>query len=102
MASEVGIHDQLESEDGAWARRHMIDDVVGGLTTVAPGGRVQTSAISFLWDDRTILFYNKPNTPKLRNIVQPQLGSVRLAIPVTDSGLTDPTLAIRALSRSQT
>jgi len=68
MASEVGIHDQLESEDGAWARRHMIDDVVGGLTTVAPGGRVQTSAISFLWDDRTILFYNKPNTPKLRNI----------------------------------
>jgi PPOX class probable F420-dependent enzyme len=58
----------LESECGAWAREHLADDVVGWLVTVAPNGRVQASAISFLWDGATILFYSKPGTPKLRNI----------------------------------
>ena len=58
----------LESESGAWAREHLADDIVGWLVTVAPDGRIQSSAISFLWDGRTILLYSKPGTPKLRNI----------------------------------
>jgi PPOX class probable F420-dependent enzyme len=58
----------LESEDGAWACEHLVDDVVGWLVTVSPDGRVQASAISFLWDGATILLYSKPGTPKLRNI----------------------------------
>ena len=58
----------LEADGAAWAREHLESDVVGWLTTVAPDGRVQSSPISFLWDGETILFYSKPNTPKLRNI----------------------------------
>jgi len=64
----AGLFGQLESEAGAWALEHLRDDVVGWITTIAPDGRVQASAISFLWDGATILFYSKPNTPKLRNI----------------------------------
>ena len=66
--SEAGVYGPLEAESGAWAREHLSNDVVGWLTTVAPDGRVQASPISFLWDGRSILFYSKPNTPKLRNI----------------------------------
>lgn len=48
----------------------------GWPVTIAPDGRVQSSAISFLWEGAregaseggTILFYSKPNTPKLRNV----------------------------------
>jgi PPOX class probable F420-dependent enzyme len=58
----------LASEKGAWAREHLETDVVGWFATLAADGRIQTSAISFLWDGATILFYSKPNTPKLRNI----------------------------------
>jgi PPOX class probable F420-dependent enzyme len=62
------IRDALMAEKAAWAREHLESDVVGWLVTVAPDGRVQASPISFLWDGGTILFYSKPNTPKLRNI----------------------------------
>ena len=67
-APAAGPYGPLESEDGAWAREHLAQDVVGWLVTVAPDGRVQAAAISFLWDGQTILFYSKPGTPKLRNI----------------------------------
>ena len=62
------VREALAADSAAWAREHLADDVVGWLTTVAPDGRVQTSAISFLWDGETILFYSKPDTLKLRNI----------------------------------
>ena len=53
------VREALAADSAAWAREHLADDVVGWLTTVAPDGRVQTSAISFLWDGATILFYSK-------------------------------------------
>ncbi len=62
------IQKALAADSAAWAREHLAGDVVGWLTTVAPDGRVQSSPISFLWDGETILFYSKPDTPKLRNI----------------------------------
>jgi PPOX class probable F420-dependent enzyme len=49
-------------------REHLVHDVVGWLTTVAPDGRPQTAVISFLWDGDGILFYSRPDTPKIRNI----------------------------------
>lgn len=64
----MDVYGPLGSENGAWARERLAADIVGWLATTAPDGRVQVSAISFLWDGRTILFYSKPNTPKLRNI----------------------------------
>jgi PPOX class probable F420-dependent enzyme len=56
------------SEEGHLALEHLRDDIVGWFTTVASDGRPQTSVISFLWDGETILFYSKPDTPKLRNL----------------------------------
>lgn len=56
------------TEEGRQAEQHLRDDVVGWLTTVAPDGRPQSSVISFLWDGGIILFYSRPDTPKLRNI----------------------------------
>jgi PPOX class probable F420-dependent enzyme len=58
----------LRRDDAGWAREHLEMDVVAWLTTIAPDGRPQTSVISFLHDDGTILFYSQPDTPKLRNI----------------------------------
>jgi PPOX class probable F420-dependent enzyme len=62
------VRQALAAEGAAWARQHLAEDVVGWLTTVAPDGRVQSSAVSFLWDGQTILFYSQPKMPKLRNI----------------------------------
>jgi PPOX class probable F420-dependent enzyme len=68
----------LEREAGDWGREHLAADVVGWLTTVSPDGRPQTSVISFLCDGDTILFYSRPNTPKLRNIAANPLVSFHL------------------------
>lgn len=62
------LAEALRREDAAWAREHIETDIVAWLTTVASDGRPQTSVISFLHEDGTILFYSKPDTPKLRNI----------------------------------
>lgn len=63
------IRQALEAESAAWARRHLVEDVVGWLTTVAADGRVQSSPVSFLWDGETVLVYSKPDALKIRNIV---------------------------------
>jgi PPOX class probable F420-dependent enzyme len=62
------VREALAADSASWAREHLEKDVVGWLTTVAGDGRAQSSPISFLWDGGTILFYSKPDTPKLRNI----------------------------------
>lgn len=54
--------------EGRLAAQHLQDDIVGWLTTVAVDGRLQSSPISFLWDGETILFYSRPDTPKVRNL----------------------------------
>jgi PPOX class probable F420-dependent enzyme len=72
------LRDALETDEGAWAREHLERDVVGWLTTVAPDGRPQSSVISFLWDDDSLFFYSRPNTPKLRNIARSPLVSFHL------------------------
>ena len=41
----------LDGDGAAWAREHLERDVVAWLTTVSPTGRVQSSVISFLYDD---------------------------------------------------
>jgi PPOX class probable F420-dependent enzyme len=66
--AESPLVEALHREGAEWAREHLEQDVVGWLTTIAPDGRPQTSVISFLYEDGTILTYSKPDTPKLRNI----------------------------------
>jgi PPOX class probable F420-dependent enzyme len=58
----------LLAGDAAAMREHLANDVVGWLTTVTPDRRPQTAVISFLWDGDGILFYSRPDTPKIRNI----------------------------------
>ncbi len=62
------IRQALEADSAAWARKHLAEDVVGWLTTVAADGRAQSSPVSFLWDGETVLVYSKPDAPKIRNI----------------------------------
>ena len=62
------VRDVLLDDGAAAVRERLAGDIVGWLTTIAPDGRPQTSVISFLWDGEGILFYSKPNTPKVRNI----------------------------------
>jgi PPOX class probable F420-dependent enzyme len=68
----------LRGDDTDWAREHLADDIVGWLTTVAADGMPQSSVISFLWEDDTILIYSQPDTPKLRNIAGSPLVSFNL------------------------
>ena len=63
-----GVHAALEAASAAWAREHLVADIVGWLTTVAADGRVQSSPVSFLWDGETVFIYSQPETLKLRNI----------------------------------
>jgi PPOX class probable F420-dependent enzyme len=62
------VRGALVGADAAPARERLSRDVVGWLTTVAADGRPQTSLVSFLWDGDGILFYGRPDTPKVRNI----------------------------------
>jgi PPOX class probable F420-dependent enzyme len=62
------VRTTLGGEAAADAREHLANDVVGWLTTVAADGRPQTGVISFLWDGEGILFYSRPDTPRVRNI----------------------------------
>jgi PPOX class probable F420-dependent enzyme len=72
------LSEALQRDDAVWAREHIESDVVAWLTTVAPDGRPQTSVISFLHEDGTILFYSEPDKPKLRNLAQSPLVSFAL------------------------
>ena len=65
---ESPLDTALRRPDAAWAREHLGTDVVAWLTTVAPDGRPQSSVISFLQENDTILFYSQPDTAKLRNL----------------------------------
>jgi PPOX class probable F420-dependent enzyme len=58
----------LPADVATEANRRLSTDIVGWLTTVAPDGTPMSSVVSFLWDGRSLLFYSKPATPKLRNI----------------------------------
>ena len=72
------LTEALRRDDAAWAREHIETDVVAWLTTVAPDGQPQSSVISFLHEDGTILFYSEPDKPKLRNIEHSPLVSFAL------------------------
>ena len=81
--------DVLNSDEGAWARDHLQRDTVGWLTTVAANGQPQTSVISFLWEGDSLIFYSKPDTPKLRNIARSSSVSFHLqSDPYGDDVLT--------------
>lgn len=62
------VRQRLLDDGAAAVRDRLACDIVGWLTTIAPDGRPQTAVISFLWDGEGILFYSKPNTPKVRNL----------------------------------
>jgi len=64
----VSTDPEPSDSSAAWAREHLEHDLIGWLTTRAPDGRLQSSPISFLWEDGTLLFYSQPGTPRLRNI----------------------------------
>jgi PPOX class probable F420-dependent enzyme len=83
-------HELLAGDRGGWAREHLERDVVGWLTTVAADGRPQTSVISFLWDGGSIIFYSKPDTPKVRNIAR----SPRVSFHLQSDAYGDDVLTI--------
>jgi PPOX class probable F420-dependent enzyme len=78
----------LARDEGAWAREHLERDVVAWLTTVAPG-RVQSSVVSFLFDDGRLYFYSQPDTPKVRNLeLSPRVSFHLQSDPYGDHWLT--------------
>ena len=80
----------LAGDDAAWAREHLERDVVGWLTTVAADGTPQSSVISFLHEDGTILFYSRPATVKLRNLER----SPRVSFHLQSDGYGDHGLTL--------
>jgi PPOX class probable F420-dependent enzyme len=72
------VREALSKVDAAWAREHLARDIVGWLTTVAADGRPQVAVISFLWDGDGILFYSRPDTPRVRNVAARPLVSFHL------------------------
>ncbi len=86
---DASLDAMLAGDASGWAREHIEHDVVAWLTTVSPDGQPQSSVISFLRDGDTILFYSRPDTPKLRNIARSPLVAFHLqADPYGDHVLT--------------
>lgn len=50
------------------AEQRLRDELIIWLTTVAPSGQPQTSAVWFLWDGAEFLIYSLPGTARTRNI----------------------------------
>ncbi|HKV67812.1 MAG TPA: TIGR03667 family PPOX class F420-dependent oxidoreductase [Gaiellales bacterium] len=65
---------------GARVARRLEADLIGWLVTVNGRGAPQPSPVWFLWDDRSILLYSQPDTPKLRNIA----ANPRVALHLND------------------
>jgi len=88
-ADRAASTDPPPSDEGtAWGQEHLEWDIVGWLTTHAPDGRLQSSPISFLWEDGTILIYSQPDTGKLRNIAaHPEVSFTLQADPHADHAL---------------
>jgi len=84
----------LDAPAGAWAREHLVGDIVGWLTTVAPDGTPQSSVICFLWDGSEIVFYSRPKAPKVRNIAT----NPRVAFNLLGDEYGDHMLSIEALA----
>jgi PPOX class probable F420-dependent enzyme len=57
------------TEFGQRAARRLREERLAWLTTVSPRGTPQPVPVWFLWDgDASILFYSRPDKPKLRHI----------------------------------
>ena len=92
----VRATDPTTTDAGAeWGRVHLERDIVGWLTTRAQDGRLQTSPISFLWEDGTLLFYSQPDTPKLRNIA----ADPHVAFNLQGDPYADHVLIVEGLAR---
>jgi len=88
MTDDDPLAAALEGPGAAWARVHLERDVVAWLTTVSPTGRVQSSVISFLYDDGALYFYSQPSTPKVRNVAHaPQVSFHLQSDPLGDHWL---------------
>jgi PPOX class probable F420-dependent enzyme len=64
MAAALDLNDKMQAR----ADEKLRHEIALWLTTVSPDGQPQSTPIWFDWDGSTILFYSKPDTPKLRNI----------------------------------
>jgi PPOX class probable F420-dependent enzyme len=64
MASKLDLSDPKHAR----ADEKLRHEIAIWLTTVSPDGQPQSTPIWFDWDGSTILFYSKPDAPKLRNI----------------------------------
>lgn len=62
------VRASLAKASADWALRHLAEDIVGWLATVAPDGRVQASPVAFLWDGESVLVYSAPDALKVRNV----------------------------------
>jgi PPOX class probable F420-dependent enzyme len=59
----------MSSEFGRRAERRLRDEKIAWLTTVDSAGTPQPIPVWFLWDGGdSVLFYSRPDTPKLRAI----------------------------------
>src|SRR5258708_10577386 len=67
------VEERLRSDEMVW------------LTTVRPDGRPHNIPVWFLWESATILIFSKPNSQKIRNLLQNQ--SVTLALDDTKKGV---------------
>jgi PPOX class probable F420-dependent enzyme len=84
----------LDAPSGAWAQQHLVEDIVGWLTTVTPDGSPQSSVICFFWNGSEIVFYSRPKAPKVRNIAaNPHVAFNLLGDPYGDHMLTIEALA---------
>ena len=79
----------------AWGREHLETDIIGWLTTRAPDGRLQCAPDSLRWEDGTILFYSRPDTPKLRNIA----ADPRVAFTLQSDPYGDHVLIVEGTAR---
>ena len=56
------------TEFGSRVARRLREELIIWLVMVGPDGIPEPSPVWFLWDDRSVLIFSQPQTPKVRNI----------------------------------
>ena len=77
MTRPVALPDP-STADGRRVIRRLDEEPIAWLTTLTPEGRVQSSAVWFLWGDGELLVYSRAGTPRTRNVAANEHVSVHL------------------------
>jgi len=94
MTSQGPVLDPM-TDAGARVVERLEHELIAWLTTVTPDGRLQSSAVWFLWTDGEFLVFSRTGAPRARNVV----ANPNVSIHLNSDDKGDGIVTFEALAR---